>query len=200
MIDLTHDLTDNLRDVAEQSRLVEQRRAEIVDAALTDPPDDDELLVALYDDLRDTGVRFFDRWKLAGLPNRSELTARIRHATKHAQNTRHGWKGTVDESRISYPSPPVGTAVVYTLADSNGHPIYVGHTTRFRLRLGEHMARGRTFSTWSANPGTTADEARLIHALRPIENRVYPRLSVTQSDDAFRRQSVTVSGDTSPCG
>lgn len=55
--------------------------------------------------------------------------------------------------------PPKGQPVVYVLYGANDRAVYVGSTDNFLARMKSHQAGGKRWSTWSALPCDTREEA-----------------------------------------
>lgn len=80
--------------------------------------------------------------------------------------------------------PPRQQSVVYALFDSDDLVVYVGSSENFRERLKQHRKDGKIFSSWTAHPCETRDEAYRVEAEflqghMPILNRQGPQRRFT---------------------
>ncbi len=99
-----------------------------------------------------TGFR--NRWNDAI----SVSAATIREWPSAAPNGPAGsWEGTypIDGG----PAPRHGVCVAYVLFDDANEPCYVGSTSNFRNRLGNHRRDGKVFVRWAAFPSVSREAA-----------------------------------------
>lgn len=84
------------------------------------------------------------------------------------------WEGTYPIN--GGPAPRPGVCVVYVLFDLANQPCYVGSTSGFRVRLGDHRRDGKSFVRWTAFPCTDREAAyqledRLLAEHQPYLNK-----------------------------
>lgn len=117
------------------------------------------------------GTGFRTRWNDA-VP---VSAATLREWPSAAPNGPAGsWEGTYPIE--GGPAPRHGVCVAYVLFDDANEPCYVGSTSNFRNRLGNHRRDGKAFVRWAAFPCTDrtaayALEDRLLKEHKPYLNK-----------------------------
>jgi hypothetical protein len=76
--------------------------------------------------------------------------------------------------------PPPDQNVVYVLRAANDLAVYVGSTNNFRARMKAHQAGGKSWTTWTAHPCESREEAyevenEFLHEYMPHLNVAGPR-------------------------
>jgi hypothetical protein len=88
------------------------------------------------------------------------------------------WRGHRPLRRGEY-YPPIGQRVVYVLFDAAQHPVCVCSTNCCAQRFADHRARGKRWSSWTAQAVDSAEasqvQARLMHRYQTSLNRQQAR-------------------------